>query len=437
MKSADDNFDALLSYVKIDRLRSSTRSRSRNVLIETESDKGRVINSAAFRRLQQKAQVFPLDSNAAVRTRLTHSVEVSQIGRYIAQKVITGLNASHHNYEKLCAFVNTVETACLLHDIGNPPFGHLGEAAVCEWAIKEELELDLREYDGNPQGFRLISFLAGLDEKGLNLTCTLLLSTIKYPWSIATKVGDKKVGLFNMDVNTYNNACDQVGWIKGKKFPFLLLMEAADDIAYSMSDLEDGLEKGVIRISDISDRFPGRISAPKKGDVVDPMVLFKTKIIRDAVEEAASVFVEKIESILDGGDVSLVDKGRPSGGLIKEVKTFAREKIYSSEEAECIELAGRSAIKGLLRHFMVLLSLEEDSFRRLVDNDLDHIKKHKLHFEQRLFRRLPKLYVDKYKIEARGPEKHRRAHLIVDYISGMTDDYALDRYQLFEGIKIK
>jgi len=102
-------------------------------VIATESDKGRIVNSAGFRRLQQKAQVFPLDPNAAVRTRLTHSIEVSQLGRYLAQKVIEKLGAGEAAYRDLAALVNVVENACLLHDIGNPPIGQLGEAAICEW----------------------------------------------------------------------------------------------------------------------------------------------------------------------------------------------------------------------------------------------------------------------------------------------------------------
>lgn len=129
---SNERLNALLSLVTEDRLRASTQG-SRGILIASESDKARVINSGAFRRLQQKAQVFPLEPNAAVRTRLTHSIEVSQIGRYLAQKIIQEFGNVGSSYESLTAFVNIVETACLLHDIGNPPFGHLGESAVQEW----------------------------------------------------------------------------------------------------------------------------------------------------------------------------------------------------------------------------------------------------------------------------------------------------------------
>ena len=130
------SFDALLSLLSENRLRDSTRG-NRGLLVASESDKARVINCSPFRRLQQKAQVFPLESNAAVRSRLTHSIEVSQIGRHISQilikKVISLGEVNKYSYEDLTAFTNTVETACLLHDIGNPPFGHFGESAIKYW----------------------------------------------------------------------------------------------------------------------------------------------------------------------------------------------------------------------------------------------------------------------------------------------------------------
>jgi dGTPase len=126
-------FRRLLTLVQNVRLRASTRGALSN-LLESESDRARVINSAPFRRLQQKAQVFPLDTNAAVRTRLTHSIEVSQVGRHIVQTIISKHGSTDGSYGDLAAFVNIVETACLLHDIGNPPFGHFGESAIRSWS---------------------------------------------------------------------------------------------------------------------------------------------------------------------------------------------------------------------------------------------------------------------------------------------------------------
>lgn len=429
--------DALLKLLGEARLRPSTQG-ARGLLIASESDKGRVINSGAFRRLQQKAQVFPLEPNAAVRTRLTHSIEVSQIGRHLAQKVIERFGSNTGSYEKLAAFVNTVETACLLHDIGNPPFGHLGESAVKEWFSDKKNSnpavADLQAFDGNPQGFRLMSFLAGADNSGFNLTCTLLLSTVKYPWDLNGRPADKKIGLFTRDLANYMTACDHVRWEAGKHFPFMRLMDTADEIAYSMSDLEDGLEKKIISGDDLKKEF-GADSFPT--GVLKPFVAFKTKVINEAVTAAADSFSNNMDAILAGEDFKLIDKSTAIGDLLKKVSRFARARIYSDEAAEKVELAGRSVIKGLLNHFGELLRLPEEDFLALVDNDRDKIKDRNLDFQIRLLRRLPASYLEKYQETERGVEVARRSHLLVDFISGMTDDFALETYQILEGIRIK
>lgn len=428
--------NALLTLVTEDRLRDSTQG-SRGILIASESDKGRVINSGAFRRLQQKAQVFPLEPNAAVRTRLTHSIEVSQIGRYLAQKVIQNFGSTSGSYELLAAFVNTIETACLLHDIGNPPFGHLGESAVQEWFRDDNNNApvpDLCAFDGNPQGFRLTSFLSGADNNGLNLTCTLLLSTVKYPWDHGRKPDDKKIGLFSSDYAFYEKACNKLNWNAGLRFPFVRLMDTADEIAYSMSDLEDGLEKKIISLADLEQEF-GAGRFPK--GAVPPFIKFKTDVINAAVLLAADTFTRRLDDILSGEHFDLIDEVGEIGQLLNQVNRFARARIYSDEAAEKVELAGRSVIKGLLSHFGELIKLSEDCFLALIDGDNKAIKKNNLDFQARLFRRLPKSYVEKYRLESRGDEKQRRSHLIVDFIAGMTDDFALETYQVLEGIKIK
>jgi len=425
----------VLEFIQEKRVRISTGG-DRGILIASESDKGRVVNSAAFRRLQQKAQVFPLDTNAAVRTRLTHSIEVSQVGRHIAQKIIEKCSGAGNDYLKLAAFVNTVETACLLHDIGNPPFGHLGEAAIKEWFKSDGCPVDvddLKEFDGNPQGFRLVSLLSGYDSFGLNLTCAQLLSIIKYPWGVEGKPEGKKIGLFSSDFLTYKKCCDVLGWEKGKKFPLLYLMEAADDIAYSMSDLEDGLEKNILSIRDIKEAFPDQKFDDEN---IEPFVSFKTNIINNAVEFVSQNFLDNLDKILRGEDIDLLSIDTEAGALLDKVKNFARKNVYSHESAEKVELAGRSIIKGLLNHFKPLLQIDDKKFMILVNREKG-IKKHELDFHIRMFNLLPKRYVNKYLETERGSEEERRAHLIVDFIAGMTDDFALETYQILEGIRIK
>ena len=428
------SIEKLLSLIQ-DRSLRPAEAGERTPLIASESDKGRIVNSAAFRRLQQKAQVFPLDPNAAVRTRLTHSIEVSQLGRYLAQTVIGKIGADKGIYSELAALVNVVENACLLHDIGNPPFGHLGEAAIREWfAGCPYGGDDLRSFDGNPQGFRLISLLSGRDDRGLNLTNSLLLSTVKYPWTRTTKPDDaKKIGIFDMEWPVYEEACKAINWKPGHKFPFALLMEAADDIAYSMSDLEDGLEKKIIRIRDLEEVF-GKERFESK--TVYPMVKFKTGVTNQAVKFAAETFATNLDRILAGDPIRLLAKDSEIGGLLAKVKGFAKAEIYSHPSAERVELGGRSVISGLLTHLRALLDLEEAEFLALLESKESPAKK-ELQFHQRLLRLLPTAYKEKYRIARKGDEKDRRAHLIVDFIAGMTDDYALQTYQVLQGIRIQ
>lgn len=429
--SSNSPFDKVLDLIKQDRLRSSS---SRGELIESESDKGRVVNSASFRRLQQKAQVFPLDPDAAVRTRLTHSIEVSQVGRHLAQKIIGDANS---NYRKLAAFVNTIETACLLHDLGNPPFGHFGEYAIKEWFKDRNSNIDdLLNFDGNPQAFRMMSFLEGEDDFGYNLTATLLLSTVKYPWSVTHRTdAKKKIGLFDGDLATYEKACETVGWIPGKPFPLMLLMDVADDIAYSMSDLEDGLEKRIISLKDLEEVFGDWRFNKSNGE--KSFLKFKIDVINTAVDAAANAFNSNLDAILNGDGEKLIGKTSEEGKLLAEVKRFASKHIYADESAEHVELAGRSVIKGLLTHFSPLLDISEDNFRVLIDDEPEAIKNADLSFQARLFRRIPMRYSNKLRSEVRGDISYRAAHLVVDFVSGMTDDSALELYQILEGIRVK
>jgi dGTPase len=451
----------LLSYIQPTRLRDTSKGKE-TLLEATESDKGRVINSSAFRRLQQKAQVFPLEANASVRSRLTHSIEVSHIGRYIAQEIIYILQKNYGiknlEYEKIIAFINTVETACLLHDIGNPPFGHLGEAAIQQWYgkenIKQIIDHDLHKFDGNPQGFRLIRLLSGSDEFGLNLTCSLLLSTVKYPYTIDAKK-DSKIGLFKLCYKSYEKACKDIGWKPSKHFPLMRIMDTADSIAYSMSDLEDAIEKQIVTEEQILSVFT-KFCKDKEINVQKifntetfsteniTFLKFKTSIINSAVKEASMNFCAEIDKILDGTEsVDLIKKDTDINQILDQVFTFAKENIYCHESAEKIELAGRNIIQGILKHFEVLMHLSEDDFNCLITGKNSEGKgprKLELDFELRLFRRLPKNHVKKY-LHSVGIDKSNellfRAHLIVDYISGMTDDFALEMYQLLEGIRIQ
>ncbi|WP_373975035.1 dNTP triphosphohydrolase [Chitinibacter sp. SCUT-21] len=437
------SLDAILDLITEDRLRESTGGK-RGLVVASESDKARVVNSSAFRRMQQKTQVFPLEFNAAVRSRLTHSIEVSQIGRYLSQMVLK--DSIGLGYEKLTAFTNVVETACLLHDIGNPPFGHFGEAAIKDWLKKKyfiknadgsggwELNLGgLNDFDGNPQGFRIVTRLQGNDGFGLNLTCTQLLSTIKYPCSFGNKGDFKKIGVFDSEVQIYKELCLRLKWGEGAQFPFMYLMEAADDIAYCLSDLEDGLEKKIISQVDLEELLD--IVKVDRFSKIGWFVEFKTKVVNQAVAYVASNYVSLADKIMNGDKVTLIPKESEVGMILEKVKKITIGKVYRFHEVEEIELAGYSVITGILDSFERLLDLSQDDFLSLLKDD--GVKKKGLDVEARLFRRLPKSYIEKYAIfSEEANERLHRIHLIIDYVCGMTDDFSLRSYQNLKGIRV-
>lgn len=448
----DNSWNQLFDLISDQRLRGSTSDRAKegDIVIASESDKSRVINASAFRRLQQKAQVFSLETNASVRTRLTHSIEVSQIGRYLAQEIIRLMSESEDSdisYEKKLAFSNIIETACLLHDIGNPPFGHLGEAAIRRWFKKKQKQLnkesdiyeELIKFDGNAQGFRLITYLSGADEHGLNLTASTILAFVKYPFI------NKDKGLFKADYQfSYKAACEKLKWKVGVKFPLAIIMDLADEISYCMSDLEDGLEKKVISSYDLYKEFNDiEYPEPKEEDMYPyPFIAFKTKLINKCVREIAQKFIANIGNIVKGEKVEiLTDKDNVREKYLSRIKKFARKRIYSDRKIELVELAGAKIIEGLLDEYEPLLDMEEIDFSQLINGE----KGKEYPFEFRLINTIPKNYIKKYqksmdyykaKCTDAPSEKSVRAQLLVDFISGMTDDFALEQYQFLKGIKL-
>ncbi len=211
------------------RRRPSTVPEQRSLAAEAASDRGRVLFSTGFRRLQSKTQVFPQEWNAAVRTRLTHSLEVASIGRYLAEGIsdqliedgFLGKIGELETTHRANAFISFVEVSCLMHDLGNPPFGHFGEKCIQEWFAKrqktvkerfaDKQEFDTRyedflRFDGNPQGFRLATRLQWVNDAfGYNLTYSQLAATLKYPWTperIGTEKDSviiKKAGVFHSE----------------------------------------------------------------------------------------------------------------------------------------------------------------------------------------------------------------------------------------------
>lgn len=459
------------TIISTERLRPTTTVREHDLTSETESDKARVLFSAPFRRLQKKAQVFPLESNAAVRSRLTHSLEVAAIGRQIAQKIAKDLvkNGKISDSDPL---VNIVECACLLHDIGNPPFGHFGEAAISNWfkkngASKKPFEqhknsltshyVDFENFDGNAQGLRIITKLQGEDQYGLNLTCSTIAAYLKYPHSESTrKTGTnnfhKKPGYFLTEDTSIKEIWDKLNIPHYVRSPLTFIMEAADDIAYCLSDIEDGIEKKIIRLEDVLTEISQDLDnnakidwesiilkAEENKETINKFIYIRTNLINRATNIAKESFLENSDSIFNGSfHETLIKKQSSEYKILKAVRNFVSTNVYTSREAEVIELSGNSIITGLLDKLSPLLEIDCDSFQIVLRKDTDKIKELGLQIHSRLINLLPSQCKKSYKHEAStNPEKEwiYRAHLIIDYLSGMTDDFALEMYQKLMGIR--
>jgi len=484
-----------------------------SLIAATQSDRARLIYSAAFRRLQQKAQVFSLESNSAVRSRLTHSIEVSHIGRYIVGVIYEKIKKSESFDNETKQFwidnnlaVSTVvETACLMHDIGNPPFGHFGEAAISSWGNSEEIKkainasltkvmtdkcysellCDIHNFDGNPQGLRVITRLQGDDGYyGLNLTYTQLAVFLKYtccPENKSTEIPfAKKIGYFCSEKEIIEAAWDRLGMPHNSRHPLGFLMEASDDISYCMSDIEDGLEKKIITFEHFKEFTVNGIKhleidneehseicqiLIKKLTQDDDLYIsnflsFKTKLSNYLVEQVAERFVRNYERFMGFSyNKELISEEDFEYKLLKIMKDYTSKHLFTSEEAERMELSGFSIIKGILDEYLKILSLPKKDFSYLIMKDNKNIRGNGLDIERRLFNRLPSKHINAYKTSLLGlPLNHPdysddkisaklksinemqewklRVHLIVDFVSGMTDQFAMEIFQMLKGIKV-
>lgn len=481
---------------------SNTRFRTsevsdRHILLEAESDRGRLLFCPAFRRLQQKAQVFSMESNASVRSRLTHSLEVAQVGRYIADQISIQLMEKKLAEKEECAALTTfVETACLMHDIGNPPFGHFGEFAISEWfkingvdalkcafeasgvagaeKYKNQALADFIEFDGNPQGIRIVTKLQrNNDEFGLNLTKTTLAAYLKYVRTSGIKPEEvespfvKKCGYFSTEVDIVESVWREFGYNSPQRYPLAYIMEAADDIAYCISDLEDSIEKGLLNqssaLSDIDSQwrsagydkleFSSIITAAltnaANGEKPDgkPYTFtdFRTNLNRALVNHAAEQYIIHHDEVLSGAMSSLISAESAYGKILELLKDYCRDRVYCHESVQKIELAGYKALSGLLEQFSCLLKIGEERFALALDGQKKDEKGHKIVIESKLLSLFPKRYIQAYRDDlarlSRGESFHvkewvLRAHLVTDFISGMTDDFSIDTYQTLSGIKL-
>lgn len=502
------------------RLRPTTKP-NRNMIEEFNSDHSRIIYSSSFRLLQQKTQVFPLDLNKSVRTRLTHSIEVADLGNSLGIQicVLEDPKDKSEQYEDPLAYqraINNhlvltdcisrvVSNACLIHDIGNPPFGHFGETAIRDWFKKnyktllsianvelknKNLMNDFLKFDGNPQGIRILnrSLSDGLAGQ-MNLTVSTLLSMIKYP--SLPNLKNNKSGFFYSEKELIEDYYKVFGLKKENsesskiayRFPLSYFVEAADDIAYCLSDIADGIEKGLLTQIDFVHLFKGKwhdlynCEIPleyaktiedenKYSYKLDVSVKWSNSMMKEVVEAAK----EHKNEIFEGKADDLISYTDSTKKVLDALKSIARDKLYRADEVERLELSGLKVINSLLDNFGKLLRLSKEKFFLLVNGESPAGKD--LDIEWRIFNRIGSAAIDTYRfgIITQGDlgreqlywksyykwddtsrfeqfksdyksideelEWFYRAHMIVDYISGMTDDFALDLYKVFNGVQI-
>lgn len=444
-----------------------------------EKDYHRILGSASFRRLQDKTQVFPLDKSDFVRTRLTHSLEVSSFAKSLGQMAFgeiiqKGIDTSVDTLvkEKACSIL---ECAGLIHDIGNPPFGHFGEDTIrnfFEKAMKKnkyksflldevltkQMKSDLLCFEGNAQALRLVSKLHYLvDDKGMHLTYGLLNTIIKYPIpSVDIKkqkdnIIFKKMGYYLAEQELFEDITNSTG-AKGCRYPLTFLLEAADDIAYLTADIEDGITKGMISCTELitelekkcytegfsqvqtdaylqtierlKDKYTQALKKgmpnPERNAVQNWIIGVQSRLLGYAKDE----FVKNYSSIMQGTFKSELLKCSEGAAIAKALGDIEYRRIFRSNYILKTEITAGNIIGYLLDSF-IPAAIKYDTDERLAP------------IEDRLISIISQNYLAIYKKHSEGKDDiyklYLRLLLVTDFICGMTDSYAKRLYQQMRG----
>lgn len=436
------------------------------LLEATEQDRARIVQAAPVRRLQQKTQVFPLDVKASVRSRLTHSLEVQETGRQISRRILAALSTG-----MVCegAFINLVEMSCLLHDVGNPPFGHFGEQVMSQWLGEmldplyqqalglmpspqwAELRQDLLLFDGNAQSLRLVHSL-----HELNLTLGQLAALCKYPQQPQAGVSygqhhgwSSKRGIFFSEQPLYRALGQSLGLAQGCRHPLVYIMEAADDISYCIADLEDAVDRRILTLGELLTALRSADGSDYLAGLLDDALAsgrgffphFRQQLTQDLVALAAKSYVDEHDAILRGSYPQALLHGQaPAARVLDMLKQVARELVFRRPEVEALELEGYAALRGVLSTYACLLAMPAGQFVRLLAGEGGN----ELFFARRLYHRLSARHLKAYRLavatrDARFTDEgeqewYYRVRLLLDYVSGMTDTYVLEEYRLLSGI---
>lgn len=410
-----------------------------------EVDYDRVIFSSAFRSLQDKTQVIPLSKTSFVHTRLTHSLEVSVVGRSLGRTVGKAILKKHpqlqnvHGYQ-FNDFGAIVAAAALAHDIGNPPFGHSGEKAIGDYFLngngkrfKElltEMEYqDLVAFEGNANGFKILTESKNGVEGGLRLTYATLGAFMKYPKQSlpqkpTTHVADKKFGVFQSDTEFFNEVVSELGLISRgnngySRHPLTYLVEAADDICYTIIDFEDGINLGLIEEEMALEYLINLVRNTLKTDVYsalktsqDRLAYLRSLAINTLIAEAATIFIANEEEILKGTfSEALLDKSEYKVQIADIIK-ISIEKVYQSTEVSEKEIAGYKILTTLLDTFTTAFENQHNGKAR--------------HYDKLLLRTID------FELE-KSPSVYNYLMECCNYISRLTDGNALQIFQKIKG----
>ena len=452
---------------------------------ELEKDYQEIISSAAFRRLQDKTQVFPLDKSDFVRTRLTHSLEVSAIARRLG--IMVTQNKSEYkkkafqDAEIQAKIPEILSCAGLLHDIGNPPFGHFGEVVIGEWfrnqlekddftfkeqkvkeILSEQERKDLIHFEGNAQALRILSKIRhNVEGYDVNLSYGVLNTLIKYPVSSmefdtdAQDIKKHKPGYYYAEQEIMQAICQETGTAKDSGFvrhPLVYLMEAADDIAYSTADLEDALKKGLFTLDQFMEYFEReaeliqnkahksysldwlkdlqeRIEKNERNKENELVAFQKWMVVvrKWLMNAAAFGFSQNYDAIMEGNYKHDIFYNTNHEETIEILKGAMKEFVYNDREILKLELAAKKIIDALLDDFVhaVLYWEEEDDTYKMSKAD------------KKLVSMISENYKEDYehvKTGNPGEDLYLRFLMVTDYISGMTDSYAKNLYRELNGM---
>lgn len=415
---------------------------------EFQRDYDRLIFSSPFRRLQNKTQVFPLPGSVFVHNRLTHSLEVASVGRSLGRIFYNEMRKANPDIDRELPYLqevgNIISAACLSHDLGNPAFGHSGEAAISNFftggagaAFEKQVTpaawADLTHFEGNANALRILTHpFAGKDEHGFALTYSTLAAIVKYPCAAADGHiknihHRKKYGFFQSEQAAFGKIAAELGLVKDvdapsgyMRHPLVYLVEAADDICYNIIDLEDAHRLGILsyeqveqlllavcRDKNLKDRLQ------KLADYDSRVSLLRAKAINMLIGECAAAFAKNQQALLNGvfGRALMEAVDPDLVKAMKAIETVSVEKIYNAQSVVQIEVAGYKVMNGLLEEFIPA-----------------YLKRDKTPYDAKLLALMPRQFYTE------RDDPYTKIRSVLDFVSGMTDLYAVELYRKIKGI---